>query len=66
MVDFAPSVDILIQDVLFDPQTSGGLLICVEKESADDMVKSLKKKGVDNAAVIGEVLSGPKGRIVVI
>ena len=65
MVDFAPSVDILIQDVLFDPQTSGGLLICVEKESADDMVKSLKKKGVDNAAVIGEVLSGPKGRIVV-
>ena len=66
MVDFAPFVDILIQDVLFDPQTSGGLLICVEKESADDMVKSLKKKGVDNAAVIGEVLSGPKGRIVVI
>ena len=66
MVDFAPSVDILIQDVLFDPQTSGGLLICVEKESADDMVKSLKKKGVDNAAVIGEVLSGPEGRIVVI
>jgi len=65
MVDFAPSVDRLIQDILFDPQTSGGLLICVEKERADDLVKSLKKKGINDAAVIGEVLSGPAGRVVV-
>jgi len=65
MVDFAPSVDSLIQDILFDPQTSGGLLICVEKESADDLVKSLKKKGIGNAAVIGEVLPGTEGRIAV-
>ncbi|HUT44438.1 MAG TPA: AIR synthase-related protein, partial [Desulfobacterales bacterium] len=54
-----------LQDILFDPQTSGGLLICVERESADDLVKSLKKKGVNDAAVIGEVLSGPEGRIAV-
>ncbi len=65
MVDFAPSVDRLIQDILFDPQTSGGLLICVDKESADDLVKSLKKKEINDAAVIGEVLSEPAGRIVV-
>ena len=65
MVDFAPSVDRLIQDILFDPQTSGGLLICVEKESADDLVKSLKKNGINDAAVIGEVLPSPEGRIVV-
>ncbi len=65
MVDFAPSVDRLIQDILFDPQTSGGLLICVEKESADDLVKSLKRKEINDAAVIGEVLSSPKGKIVV-
>ena len=65
MVDFAPSVDRLIQGILFDPQTSGGLLICVEKESADDLVKSLKKKGVNDAAVIGEVLPKPEGKIVV-
>ena len=65
MVDFAPSVDRLIQDILFDPQTSGGLLICVERESADDLVDSLKKKGIGNAAVIGEVLSEPLRKIVV-
>ena len=65
MVDFAPSVDRLIQDILFDPQTSGGLLICVEKESTDDLVKSLKRKEINDAAVIGEVLSSPKGKIVV-
>ena len=65
MVDFAPSVDRLIQDILFDPQTSGGLLICVEKESADDLVKSLKKNGINDAAVIGEVLIEPVGKIMV-
>ena len=61
----ASSDDCVIQDILFDPQTSGGLLICVEKESADDLVGSLKKKGIGNAAVIGEVLSALEGRIVV-
>jgi selenide,water dikinase len=65
MVNFAPSVDLVIQDILFDPQTSGGLLICVEKESADDLVKSLKKNGINDSAVIGEVLNGPAGKIMV-
>ncbi len=65
MVDFVPSVDRLIQDIFFDPQTSGGLLICVNRESADDLVKSLKKKGINDATVIGEVLASPEGRIVV-
>lgn len=65
MVDFAPPVDRLIQDILFDPQTSGGLLICVNRENADDLVKSLKKKGINDASVIGEVLTEPAGRVVV-
>jgi len=65
MIDFAASVDRLIQDILFDPQTSGGLLICLEKERADDLVKSLREKGVNDVAVIGEVLPSQEGRIVV-
>jgi len=65
MVDISPSVDTFIQDILFDPQTSGGLLICVARESADDLVDRLKEKGMDKTAIIGEVLSEPKGRIVV-
>jgi selenide, water dikinase len=65
MVDFAPPVDRLIQDILFDPQTSGGLLICVNRESADDLVDSLKKKGINDATIIGEVLTEPTGRVLV-
>jgi len=65
MVDFSPSVDNLVQDVLFDPQTSGGLLICVERDRADDLLRRLKEKGIKDAAIIGEVSTESKGRIVV-
>jgi selenide,water dikinase len=65
MVDFAPSVDRLVQDVLFDPQTSGGLLICVDRENADGLIIELKEKGIKDAAIIGEVLAEPKERILV-
>jgi selenide,water dikinase len=65
MVDISPSVKQAVLDILYDPQTSGGLLIGVAKESAGDLVNELKEKGIDDAAVIGEVLTEPKGRIVV-
>lgn len=65
MVDFAPSVERNIQDVLFDPQTSGGLLICVAPEKAEDLIKALKAKGVQDAAMVGEVIAEPKERILV-
>ena len=64
IVDVSSSVDRSIQDILFDPQTSGGLLICVDGKSANDLLIRLKNKGMD-AAIIGEVLPEPKGRIVV-
>jgi len=64
-VDVAIGVDILIQDILFDPQTSGGLLICVENERADDLLQALKKKGVQDAAIVGQVVPEPKERIIV-
>ena len=65
MVDFAPSVDRLVQDILFDPQTSGGLLICVDRKNADELLEKLKEKGMDNAAIIGDVATEPKERIIV-
>ena len=65
MVDFAPSVDRLVQDILFDPQTSGGLLICVDRKNADELLEKLKEKGMDSAAIIGVVATEPKERIVV-
>jgi selenide,water dikinase len=51
--------------VLFDPQTSGGLLICVAPKKAQDLLKALKEKGVQDAAMVGEVIAEPKERIVV-
>jgi selenide,water dikinase len=65
MVDFAPMVSRILQDVLFDPQTSGGLLICVAPEKAADLLNALKAKGIQDAAMVGEVLAEPKERIIV-
>jgi selenide,water dikinase len=44
-----------IEDILFDPQTSGGLLISVEKEKAPQLLKELEKSPTEYA-IIGEVL----------
>jgi len=65
MVDFSSSVDRILQDVLFDPQTSGGLLISVENESAEDLCAELQESGMKEAAIIGHVVSEPEGKIVV-
>ena len=54
-----------MQDVLFDPQTSGGLLICVEEDSSDDLLTELREKGMNDAAIIGKVMKRLKGKIVV-
>jgi len=50
-----------IEDLLYDPQTSGGLLLAVPEESASDLLIELYGLGVDKAAVIGEVKEGNKG-----
>jgi len=65
MVRFSKSVDPVLQDILFDPQTSGGLLICVQGDRATDLVHVLNEKGIRDAAIIGEVISEPKEVIVV-
>ena len=57
MVAFAETVPRTLQDVLFDPQTSGGLLISVSDNQADALVAALKDAGIGDAALIGEVQS---------
>lgn len=63
-VDFSANVPQRLQDVLFDPQTSGGLLIAVEANSAAELLQALVNHGVD-AALVGEVVSTPCERIAV-
>lgn len=41
--------------ILYDPQTSGPLVISLPAEKADLLVSALKEKGVKDAAIIGEV-----------
>ena len=44
-------------DALFDPQTSGGLLIAVAKNTSDALRESLRDCGLTKARRIGEVVS---------
>lgn len=66
MVDIDGSVPQYLQDILFDPQTSGGLLIAVPKAKASRLLKRLHSEGVTEAAIIGGVVAKPKGKIKVI
>jgi len=66
MIDFGQRVARAVQDVLFDPQTSGGLLISVGGDHADALVKALRDGGISDAAEIGEVLKNPKEKIWVV
>ncbi len=64
MVDFDSSVAAVFRDILFDPQTSGGLVIGVPEAQAQELQARLTDQGVSCAAVIGQVSSG-RGRIAV-
>ena len=54
-VGFAENVSQEYRDLLFDPQTSGGLLIAISPESADAAVATLDRHGVA-AQRIGKVI----------
>jgi selenide,water dikinase len=63
MVDIDKNVSRVMVDILFDPQTSGGLLISVPAADAEPLLKKMRRLGVKSAAIIGEVVAKPKGRI---
>lgn len=52
-------------DILFDAQTSGGLLISVPVERAESLLKLLQGNGMQSAAIIGEIVDEPRGKIIV-
>ena len=55
-VAFSPTVPPEYQDLLFDPQTSGGLLVAVAEDAADNTVATLKSHNV-SAIRVGRVVS---------
>ena len=56
-------VDPAVLEILFDPQTSGGLLIALPQVKAAAFVERLHAEGISEAAEIGRVLSAGSGRI---
>lgn len=66
MIAFADTVERSHRDVLFDPQTSGGLLISVKADQSMELVAAFKNAGISDAAEIGEVLHGHEEKIVVL
>ena len=63
-VVFNGDVSKAIKDILFDPQTSGGLLISVPRESAADLMEALKANPTEYA-IIGEVVEKEEAYILV-
>ena len=66
MIAFAETVPRVLQDLLFDPQTSGGLLISVSDNQVAALVTALKDAGIGDAAQIGEIIHGPDEKILVV
>jgi selenide,water dikinase len=65
MIDIAEGVPRYLEDILFDPQTSGGLLITVPAPKAAELLDKMHEAGITEAAIIGGVVAEPKGKIVV-
>ena len=64
-VQMARTVPDHVQNVLFDPQTSGGLLISLAPTKARTLLGRLHEAGIADAAIIGEVLAEPAGKLVI-
>lgn len=52
--------------VLYDPQTSGGLLIAIAPEVVEEFVAALRNQGVGAARIVGRVSHQHPGQIVVV
>lgn len=52
----SPHIELAMQDVLYDPQTSGGLLIAVPERHANKLLCRLKEELL-NVAIIGHVMA---------
>jgi selenide,water dikinase len=66
MVEVGTDIADWMINVLFDPQTSGGLLIAAAATKASAMLGELKASGSKDAAIIGEVVKKPRDEIRII
>ena len=62
-VEAQSTVDEVLMDILYDPQTSGGLLISLPSGEAEKLVAALRKEELVYSSIVGEVVEGPPGKI---
>ena len=65
-VNVSPDLPPLLMDLLYDPQTSGGLLISLPSNGAEGLVETLKKEGNIDSSIVGKVVEEPRGKIQII
>ena len=65
MIEMAAGISDVQLLILFDAQTSGGLLISVPESEAETLVERMHEQGIHDAAIIGEVVDKPKRKIIV-
>ena len=65
MVELAAQVPQVALEILFDPQTSGGLVISLPADRAGALLERLHRAGHGQSAVIGRVVARPRARVVV-
>ena len=64
-VSFDPSVPETLRLLLFDAQTSGGLLIAVPGDRVDALIAALRREQTPAAARIGRIIAGRAGAIAI-
>ncbi len=64
-LEIQASLSPIEEEMLFDPQTSGGLLFSVPKTEAEALVAALSTAGVQSAVSVGEIIEGPPGILIV-
>jgi selenide,water dikinase len=62
-ISISPKIPESERIILFDPQTSGGLLIALPQAVGETLLRRLKEKGIQEAALVGEVISPEKNLI---
>jgi selenide,water dikinase len=64
LLQYPAAVDAARRQLLFDPQTSGGLLIAISSGRAPGLCEALRASGYTRARVIGEVVEAVPGEAV--